>query len=91
MKKAILIVGLFFSNSLFAAGVVKTVNVDGMVCSFCAQGIEKKFAKLPEVEKVEVNLGKKQVSLTMKEGQDLSDAKITELLQEAGYTVRKSP
>lgn len=61
------------------------VGVKGMVCAFCAQGIEKKFMSQKEVAKVEVSLENKFVKLTFKEGQTLSKEKISELLKDAGY------
>lgn len=61
------------------------VGVKGMVCAFCAQGIEKNFKGQKEVSKIEVSLENKFVKLTFKEGQTLSKEKISELLKEAGY------
>ena len=61
------------------------VGVKGMVCAFCAQGIEKNFMKLPEISKVEVSLENKFVILKFKDGQSLSKEKIAEVLKEAGY------
>ena len=61
------------------------VGVKGMVCAFCAQGIEKKFKSQKEVSKVEVSLENKFVKLTFKEGQTLSKEKIAEILKDAGY------
>ena len=61
------------------------VGVKGMVCAFCAQGIEKKFKSQKEVSKVEVSLENKFVKLTFKDGQTLSKEKITEILKDAGY------
>ena len=61
------------------------VGVRGMVCAFCAQGIEKTFLKQAEVSKVEVSLENKYVKLKFKEGLSLTKDKITELLKEAGY------
>ncbi len=61
------------------------VGVKGMVCAFCAQGIEKNFLKQPEVSKVEVSLENKFVKLKFKEGQILPKEKIAEILKEAGY------
>lgn len=61
------------------------VGVKGMVCAFCAQGIEKKFKSQPEVSSVEVSLENKYVKLKFKEGKTLSKDKITELLKDAGY------
>lgn len=61
------------------------VGVKGMVCAFCAQGIEKNFMKLPEVSKVEVSLEKKYVIIKFKDGLSLPKEKIAEILKEAGY------
>lgn len=62
-----------------------TIKVKGMVCAFCAQGIEKKFMSQKEIEKVEVSLENKFVKLKFKEGQRLSNDKIAAILKEAGY------
>ena len=59
----------------------------GMVCSMCAQGIEKKFRKLEEVKSIKVDLTSKIVSIETNEPQDLSDDKITKIITEAGYNV----
>lgn len=61
------------------------IGVKGMVCAFCAQGIEKNFLKQPEVSKVEVSLENKYVKLKFKEGKTLAKEKIVEILKEAGY------
>ncbi|KYG62293.1 hypothetical protein AZI87_17340 [Bdellovibrio bacteriovorus] len=85
MKK--LILAFLFTSSFAFAGEVETVGVKGMVCSFCAQGITKKFKEQPEVADVQVSLENKFVKLTYKDGQKLSHDKISTLLKEAGYEV----
>ncbi|MBY0316281.1 MAG: heavy-metal-associated domain-containing protein [Bdellovibrionales bacterium] len=65
------------------------VNVKGMVCAFCAQGITKKFKAEPTVSNIDVSLEKKIVKLSIKEGKELPDAKIESLLKDSGYTVEK--
>jgi periplasmic mercuric ion binding protein len=62
-----------------------TVGVKGMVCAFCAQGIEKNFKSQKEIETVQVSLENKFVKLKFKEGQKLSNEKIAEILKDAGY------
>jgi mercuric ion binding protein len=84
MKKIILSTILIVSSFAFAGEELK-VGVKGMVCAFCAQGIEKKFTAQPEVEKVQVSLENKIVKLTFKDGQKLSNDKIKEILKDAGY------
>lgn len=61
------------------------VGVKGMVCAFCAQGIEKTFMSQPEISKIEVSLENKYVKLKFKEGKTLEKGKITQILKDAGY------
>jgi copper chaperone CopZ len=79
----IILAGLL--GSALAETITTTVN--GMVCAFCATGIEKTFRKQPEVETVKVDLPKKQVTITTKPGKTLSDAKIKEVVTYSGYTM----
>ena len=91
MKKLFLTTAFLLAISFAAiqaqAAEVETVGVKGMVCSFCAQGITKKFKEQPEVADVEVSLEKKFVKLTYKDDKKLSHEKIGTLLKEAGYEV----
>jgi copper chaperone CopZ len=73
--------------SAFAETITTTVN--GMVCAFCATGIEKTFRKQPEVATVKVDLPKKLVTITTKPGKTLTDAKIKEVVTYSGYTMGK--
>ena len=75
--------------SVSALAETITTTVKGMVCAFCATGIEKTFRKQPEVETVHVDLPKKTVTLTTKPGKTLSDAKIKEVVTYSGYTMGK--
>lgn len=84
MKKIILILSFLASLTAFAGEEIK-VGVKGMVCAFCAQGIEKQFKSQKEIESVEVSLQNKFVKLKFKDGQKLSNEKISELLKDAGY------
>jgi mercuric ion binding protein len=64
---------------------VLQVGVKGMVCAFCAQGIEKQFKAQKEVEAIEVSLENSYVRITFKDGQSLSQETIAKLLKDAGY------
>ena len=63
--------------------------VDGMVCSFCAQGITKAFENEKSVKKVHVNLDEKSVDIKLKRFRRLSDKKIRTIITDAGYTLNK--
>ncbi len=68
----------------------KTVFVKGMVCAFCAQGIERQFSDQPELEGINVDLPNHKVVLKFKPGQSMSDETIASLLEAAGYSVDAS-
>lgn len=61
------------------------VKVDGMVCDFCAQSLKKVFGKEDSVNDIAVSLDDQTVTIDIKEGQDLSDKKIKELIEWGGY------
>ena len=70
------------------------IGVEGMVCDFCAQSIEKVFLKQPGVEKVDVNLEVGKVTVKMadvfEDNEDgISDKRIKQLFLDAGYDVSK--
>jgi mercuric ion binding protein len=74
--------------SSFAANTVKA-TVNGMVCAFCAQGIEKRLSKLPATKAVLVDLKQKVVAVEAKEGQTLDRKTISDEIADAGYEVTK--
>jgi copper chaperone CopZ len=80
-----IIVTLSFAAVVRAETIKAKVN--GMVCGFCATGIEKTFKAQPEVETVNVDLQSKLVTVATKEGKTLDDAKLKKLLTNAGYSV----
>ncbi|RZL02058.1 MAG: heavy-metal-associated domain-containing protein [Rubrivivax sp.] len=75
------------TTSLAATSVKATVN--GMVCAFCAQGIEKRLSKLPAAQAVYVDLKQKMVAVEAKAGQSLDGQAITAEITDAGYDVIK--
>ncbi len=77
---------LFLLAGTAQAETIKA-NVNGLVCSFCATGIEKSFKAQPEVDSVTVDLDKKLVTIATKPKQTLDDAAITKVLTDAGYSV----
>ena len=64
------------------------MSVDGLVCAFCAQGIEKKLRKDAATADVLVSLEHKLVAVALKPGRDIGDDALRALLTEAGYTLR---
>lgn len=70
-----------------ASATTIEMNVNGLVCAFCAQGIEKKLRKLPATADVVVSLEQRLVAVAVKDGQDIPDADLRKALTDAGYTV----
>ena len=89
MRKTLITLAILVAllGSTYAETITTTVN--GMVCAFCATGIEKTFRKQPQVEGVRVDLPKKTVTITTKPGQTLSDDKNKEIDTYSGYTMGK--
>lgn len=87
MKTLLMVLALTLTTTAFAAEKIE-ITVKGMVCSFCSQGITKKFNE-EKVKSVNVDLGKHLVTLELNEGQKLSNEKITQILTDSGYGVEK--
>jgi len=89
MKKIIiaLVMGIVAFPSIAANSIKVTVN--GMVCAFCAQGIEKRISKMDATKDVFVGLKKKTVAVEAKDGQVLDAKAISAEIVDAGYDVVK--
>ena len=74
-----------FSSAAQAETILASVN--GLVCAFCATGIEKTFKAESAVETVHVDLESKLVTINTKPNQKMDHATITKLITDAGYTV----
>lgn len=73
--------------ALAAQSLKATVN--GMVCAFCAQGIEKTIAKMDATQAVFVDLKGKVVLVEAKAGKTLDEKAIAAAIVDAGYDVVK--
>jgi copper chaperone CopZ len=89
MKLLIAMVGLLFALGAQAQQAPQSLKaqVNGMVCSFCAQGIEKRMKGLPATQAVWVDLKNKTVAVEMKPGQSIDEATFRSEMKEAGYDV----
>ena len=65
---------------------VAVVNVNGMVCDFCARGIEKTFMKSANVKKVDVDLEVGKVLIVYSSGTKISFEDIKEKITANGQT-----
>lgn len=86
MKKMILVLALL-PTLAFAQKVV--VEVPGMVCQMCVQGMKKNFKTAVENsdKDVVVDLDKKTVTVNLKE--KISDEEVKKRVADAGYNAKK--
>ena len=73
--------------SAFASNI--QVQVQGMVCDFCASTMETAFKNNTNVQSVDINLKTKIITLELKPGKDLSDKEIKSIVTNQGYVVTK--
>jgi copper chaperone CopZ len=78
---------LFGMGAAANAGTIE-MKVNGLVCGFCAQGIEKTLRKNPATADVVVSLENRLVAVATKEGQDIPDADLRKALTASGYDVK---
>ncbi|MBL6785559.1 MAG: heavy-metal-associated domain-containing protein [Rickettsiales bacterium] len=90
MRKFIyFVICLILSLKSFAYNHKIDIDVNGLVCEFCAVTIEKGFEKKTEIQEVTVDLEAGKVFLTFTEGNNLTDAEITDIIVNNGYNVAK--
>lgn len=87
MKKLFLIAVLaLFINTAFAANSIYA-EINGMVCAFCAKGINKKLREQNSTQDVWVDLKSRMVIVELKEQKTMSLEAFTKLIKYAGYDV----
>ncbi len=74
-------------QSVAARAETIEIKVNGLVCGFCAQGIEKTLRKNPATADVLVSLEERLVAVETKEGQDIPDEQLKTALRDSGYDV----
>lgn len=79
---------IFWNASVLADGTQYQMRVDGLACPYCAYGIEKSLKKIDGVNEIDIDLNKGLVTVNVAEGVTLSDAQMTKLFNDAGFTFR---
>lgn len=69
------------------AGLGAVVRVNGLICDFCVQALNKTFKRQAAVRDIAVDLDAKEIRLTFKPGATLDDVTISRLVKNAGYNV----
>lgn len=63
------------------------MEVSGLVCGFCAQGIDKQMRSFEATRDVYVNLERGVVAVELDPGADIADEVLDKALTDAGYTL----
>jgi copper chaperone CopZ len=74
--------------TLAAEAATIEMKVYGLVCAFCAQGIEKALRQNPATADVLVSLEHKLVAVTTREGEDIPDETLRKVIKDAGYDLK---
>ena len=70
-------------------GASVTLKVDGMVCPFCAYGLEKRLRDLPAHDETLIQVSDGLVQIRVKEGEQLTDEAIEDAVERAGFSLRE--
>ena len=70
-----------------AGGTQWRLKVNGMVCSFCAQGIKRKLSEIPGVRSIAVDIQAHTISLITGDAFKGGETSIRKAVQEAGYAM----
>ena len=87
MKKFLIVAALCAIPAAQADTIKASIN--GMVCAFCAQGIEQNLRATGQAKDVYISLKQKVVAMELKEGGTLSFDKFKALVKDSGYDVTK--
>jgi len=94
IKIVVVFLSLILLTFCIGSAYAKTIKIDvqGLVCDFCAQSIDKVFSKQVGVEEVDVNLNNGKVTVKMADVFEdnevgITDETIIKLLKDAGYEV----
>jgi periplasmic mercuric ion binding protein len=86
--KTLFVVAALFAIPAAQSDTIKA-SVNGMVCAFCAQGIEQNLKASGKTKDVFVSLKQKVVAAELKEGETMTHDAFKALVKDAGYSVTK--
>lgn len=86
MKKCFILLVALIAAPVLADTI--EMKVYGLVCGFCAQGIDKTLRKNPATADVLVSLEHQTVAVAIRAGQDIPDAELIKALVDSGYDVK---
>ncbi len=78
---------LLLPVAAFAAQTQYQLRVDGLACPFCAYGIEKELKRTEGVAGIAIDINAGIVTVTMTEGATMAEAKASQIVKDAGFTL----
>jgi copper chaperone CopZ len=87
MKKIIIILCLVFGIHTNAQISKAEIVATGLTCSMCSNAINKQLKKLPEVDKVEVDLESNTFTVFLKKDNKITPRILKDCIQDAGFFV----
>lgn len=87
----VVVTGAVLTAPVWSASALSRVEVtiNGMVCSFCAQGIERNLRRLSITQDVTVDLKQHRVTISVKPGAVVDDQQIRKAIRDSGFDVRE--
>jgi periplasmic mercuric ion binding protein len=89
IKLLAVFVSAVFATAAYANPSTIRAEVNGMVCAFCAQGIDARLRKNAATKDVFVNLKNRIVAVEIKQGTTFSLENFKADILESGYSVTK--
>jgi periplasmic mercuric ion binding protein len=88
MKKSFCLAAALTLATFSVQAATIEMKVHGMVCGFCAQGIEASLRKNPAVVDVMVSLETKLVVVETRGTEDIADSVLKKSIADAGYDLK---
>lgn len=93
MRNFIVILLISFSSLVFSAdevtvnnGQIIEIDIKGMACPFCLDGLNRKLNNLSVVEQAGVSLKMKKAQITVKKGKSLGEDLLRKTIIDSGFT-----
>ena len=68
-------------------GASVRLKVDGMVCPFCAYGLEKRLEEIASIDAVLIRISDGLVQIRTKEDQELTDEALRKAVKRSGFSL----
>ena len=69
------------------AGASVRLKVDGMVCPFCAYGLEKRLKEIKSIDEVLIRVSDGLIQIRTKDDQELTDEALREAVKKSGFSL----